>query len=102
MCALLQMTLATQTVSDAPTHQRRPVTTGRFNWVYLAAMLLADQKPEAVTDDVSDHLLGAMQTVCEEWGEQLWLRQAEDTLPALTEALRGALEAGRAEAGGRR
>ena len=97
--ALLQMTLATQTIFDARTHQRRTVTTGRFNWVYLAATLLADQKLEAVTDDVSDHLLGAMQTVREEWGEQLWLRQAEDTLPALTEALRVGLEADLAEAG---
>jgi preprotein translocase subunit SecA len=96
---LLQMTLATQTVFDARTHQRRTVTSGRFNWVYQAAALLADQKLEAVTDDVQEHLLGAMQAVREEWGEQVWQRQAEDTLPALPEALRAELETDLAEAG---
>jgi preprotein translocase subunit SecA len=40
-----------------------------------------------------------MQAVREEWGEQLWLRQAEGTLPALTEGLRADLEADLAEAG---
>ena len=97
--ALLHMTMATQTVFDARTHQRRTVTTGRFNWVYLAARFLAEQKAEGVVEEVHEHLLGAMQAVREEWGEQLWLRQADDSLPAMPEAMRANLTSDLAEAG---
>ncbi len=97
--ALLQMTLLTQTIFDARTHQRRTVTTGRFSWIYLAAALLGEQKSDDVNEAVREHLLGAMQALREEWGEQLWLRQGEDPLPALPEAQRDDLVADLEESG---
>jgi preprotein translocase subunit SecA len=97
--ALLQMTLATQTIFDARTHQRRTVTTGRFSWIYIAAALLGEQKADDVSEAVREHLLGAMQALREEWGEQLWLRQADEPLPALPEAQRAEMAAELAESG---
>ena len=85
---LIQMTLATQTVFDTRTHQRRTVTSGRFTWVYLAASLLTGRPADEIESEVLEHLLGALGAMREDWGRQLWQRYAEEKMATLPADLR--------------
>ncbi|MGA2111019.1 MAG: SEC-C metal-binding domain-containing protein [Anaerolineales bacterium] len=85
---LVQLPLTSQMVFDARTHQRRSVTAGRFTWIYLAASLLGSGGGAELQEEVTEHLLEALDAFQEEWGLILWQRFGEHSLEALAPDLR--------------
>ncbi len=62
------MSTGTRMVFDRKTHRQGFQQTSRLRWVYLAAQLLGEANPQAVTADVLEHLEGAQETLRDIFG----------------------------------
>ena len=87
---LSAMQHGTQLAFDAKTHRKARRQYVRLRYVYLAAHSLEKQSPEEITDQVLEHLQGALLALRAARGEILWnqLRQREASLDVLSEKLR--------------
>jgi preprotein translocase subunit SecA len=96
---LQMMSLGVQRVFDRKTHRQGYQQTTRLRWVYLAAQLLGEGKPQEITDQVLEHLEGAQDVLTEIYGKvdamvlqqnRVTLRQSE---PRVQESYKDALGA---------
>jgi preprotein translocase subunit SecA len=62
------MSTGTRMVFDRKTHRQGFQQTSRLRWVYLAAQLLGEANPQAVTADVLEHLEGAQEALRDIFG----------------------------------
>ena len=91
------MSTGTRMVFDRKTHRQAFQQTSRLRWVYLAAQLLGEASPQAITADVLEHLEGAREVLQEVFGAvdaqilqqtRVTLRQTDPRLhPYLADAL---------------
>jgi preprotein translocase subunit SecA len=64
---------------DRKTHRQGWRRYNRLTYPYLAARLLEGRTPEAITDDVVEHLEGAREALERVWGRAEWLRLAQQS-----------------------
>jgi preprotein translocase subunit SecA len=72
---------------DRKTHRQTWQRTTRLRYIYLAARLLGERNPQDVTEDILEHLEGALANLEVIWGRSEWTRmvQTEATLSNLME-----------------
>jgi preprotein translocase subunit SecA len=63
------MASSTRLIFDKKTHKQAWQPTTRLRYIYLAARLLADERPEGLIADVLEHLAGARAAMRDMWGE---------------------------------
>ena len=63
---------------DTRTHRQVQEEYLRFNYVYLAAHLIADMKPMAAEDSILDHLEAARERLTEGWGDVEFIRLSQN------------------------
>ncbi len=83
---LVQMPQGARATFDKKTHRRVWMRTTRLTYVYLAAHALEDQTPEAITEDVLEHLEGAQQAIQDAYGEEEWGRMKGTSLAQVYDA----------------
>jgi preprotein translocase subunit SecA len=88
------MAQGTRLAFDRRTHRQGRETFRRLNYVYLAAHLMENRTPQALTDEVIEHLSGAQHSLELAWGKIEWNRvaQAEASLSKLDERLQNQLK----------
>ncbi len=79
---------------DKKTHRQGWQVTTRLRYIYLAARLLGARSPEAVTEDILEHLEGAQESLGQVWGRSEWNRiyQSGAPLSALDDTTQGRLK----------
>ena len=95
LLALMQlMATGARLAFDRKTHRQGWRRYNRLNYTYLAARLLENRSPEAITEAVVEHLEGARASLERVWGRAEWLRlsqQAEVTFQNFDERLQNLL-----------
>jgi preprotein translocase subunit SecA len=91
---LVRISYAQQTVFDRRTHQKVSAITPRLSYAFSAADLLGESEPEAVTEDVLEHLAGARETLVRSLGEAELRRVAGSGVDAFDARLRRNLKRG--------
>jgi preprotein translocase subunit SecA len=95
LLALMQiMAVGNKLSFDRKTHRQGWRRYNRLSYPYLAARLLEGRSPDAITDDVIEHLEGAREALVRVWGRAEWLRlsqQSELTFQNFDERLQNLL-----------
>jgi len=74
---LIEMAFGTLMLFDRQTHQRRALRTRRLTYVYSVARKLDGRDPQALTEEILDHLKGAQKALAQIWGEAELARHAK-------------------------
>ncbi|MFZ5902775.1 MAG: hypothetical protein ACOYZ8_04405 [Chloroflexota bacterium] len=77
---LMSLSQGVRTGFDAKTHRQTKQVYSRFNYVFLAAQLLAEQSADEIIDDVLEHLEEAEQALVLVWGQAEAARRSETPL----------------------
>jgi preprotein translocase subunit SecA len=78
LLALMQiMAIGNKLSFDRKTHRQGWRRYNRLSYPYLAARLVEGRSPEAITDDVIEHLEGAREALVRVWGRAEWLRLSQ-------------------------
>ncbi len=91
---LVRISYAQQTVFDRRTHQKVSAVTPRLSYAFSAANLLGEGEPEAITEEVLEHLAGARDTLVRSLGEAELRRVSGSSVDALDARLRRNLKRG--------
>jgi preprotein translocase subunit SecA len=94
---LVRISYSQQTVFDRRTHQKVSAVTPRLSYAFSAADLLDQDEPEAVSQDVLEHLAGARDTLVASLGAAELRRVAGSGIEALDERLKRNLKRGLGE-----
>jgi preprotein translocase subunit SecA len=89
---LLLLPQGTRAAFDKKTHRRVWQRTTRLTFSYFAASLLENQEPEAISDDVLDHLEDAQEAIRQAWGQVEAARLSASTLSALDQETQNGLQ----------
>jgi preprotein translocase subunit SecA len=88
---LTAITMGSRLMFDPKTHRQVRQRTNRLNYIFLASRLIGDSTPQIITEDVLDHLEGAIENLQEALGRaefnrlminQVSLNQLETRLKA--------------------
>jgi preprotein translocase subunit SecA len=82
---LVQIPQGQKAAFDKRTHRRVWRRTTRLTYIYAAADLFDHQEPEAIAEDVLEHLEGAQAAMHRAWGRSEWGRLASARLTELDE-----------------
>ncbi len=74
---LMSLSQGVRTGFDAKTHRQTRQVYSRFNYVFLAAQLLADRSADEIIEDVLEHLEEAEQALALVWGQAEAARRGE-------------------------
>lgn len=77
---LMMMPQGSRTTFDKKTHRRRQLQTQRLTYIYYASQFIDEEQPDAVAQQVLDHLEKAQANLHRTWGFTEWSRLANSSI----------------------